>query len=140
MEDREVSVQNGKQDNEEEGEEEVMAIEVDIYMVFSVCPPPNGSTATEDHISTGGFRWVPAPIPNYSSILFGSDHCSPWDGFLQKRFQSDNGPLKCIQRTELNIDPFGQIIHTGVRILNPFKAEKLAFVAVSPVNPFNRIQ
>jgi hypothetical protein len=140
MEDREVSVQNGKQDNEEEREEEIMAIEVDIYMVFSVCPPPNRSTATGGHISDGGFGWVLPSFPFFSSILFGFDHCLPWDGFLQKRFQSDNGPLKCIQHTELNIDPFGQIIHTGVRILNPFEAEKLAFMAVSHVSPFNRIQ
>jgi hypothetical protein len=92
MEDREVSVQNGKQDNEEEREEEVMAIEVDIYMVFSVCPPPNGSTATGDHISGGGFRWVLPPFPFFSSILFGFDHCSPWGGFMQKRFHHSRKP------------------------------------------------
>jgi hypothetical protein len=109
MEDREVSVQNAEQDNEEEGEQEVRAIEVDIHMGFPVRLSPNPSTATEVQISAGGTRWLLASIPHYSSILFGFNHFSPSDLLLQKRFQSDDGPLKGIQRAELNINPFGHI-------------------------------
>ena len=56
VEDGEVGIENGKQDNEEEEKEEVMAIEVDIYVGFSIRSPPNGSTATEEHISAEWFR------------------------------------------------------------------------------------
>jgi len=109
MEDREVSVQNGKQDNEEEGKQEVRAIEVDIHIGFPVRLSPNPSTATEVQISAGRLRWLLASIPHYSSILFGCDHFSPTDACLQKRFRSDDGPLKGIQRAELYINPFGHI-------------------------------
>ena len=87
MEYREVGIENAEQDNEEEGNEEVMAIELDIYMGFPIRLPPNGLTATEEHISAEWFRWLLPSIPYYSSILFGSDHCSPLDASLQKRFQ-----------------------------------------------------
>ena len=70
MEDGKIGIKNGKQDNEEEGDEEIRAIEVDIYMYFPIRPPPNGSTATEEHISTQWFRWLLPSLPYYSSILF----------------------------------------------------------------------
>jgi len=70
MEDGEIGIENGKQDNEEEGDEEIMAIEVDIYMGFAIRSPPNGSTATEEHVSAQWFRWLLPSFPYYSSILF----------------------------------------------------------------------
>ena len=56
VEDGEVCIENGKQDNEEEEKEEVMAIEVDIYVGFLIRSPPNKSTATEEYISAEWFR------------------------------------------------------------------------------------
>jgi hypothetical protein len=70
VENGEVGIENGKQDNEKEGDEEIMAIEVDIYMGFSIRSPPNRSTATEEHISAERFRWLLPSLPYYSSILF----------------------------------------------------------------------
>ena len=64
-----------------------MAIEVDIHIGFPIHLPANGSTTAEEHISAEWFRWLLAPIPYYSSILFGFDHFSSSDSFLQKRFQ-----------------------------------------------------
>ena len=70
MEDREIGVENGKQDNEEEQQEEVVAIEVDVYVGFSIRFSPNGSTATEENMPAGRFRWLLPPIPSRSPILF----------------------------------------------------------------------
>jgi len=70
MENGEVGIENGKQDNEEEGDEEIVAIEVDIDMGFPIRSPPNGSTATEEHISAEWFCWLLPSLPFYSSILF----------------------------------------------------------------------
>lgn len=63
MEDREIGVENGKQDNEEEGEEEVMAVDVDVYVGFPILLPPNGSAAAEEHISAEWARWPLSSIP-----------------------------------------------------------------------------
>lgn len=70
VEDGEVGIENGKQDNEEEGDEEIMAIEVDIDMGFPIRSPPNESTATEEHISAEWFRWLLPSLTFYSSVLF----------------------------------------------------------------------
>jgi hypothetical protein len=87
MEEREVGIEDRKQDNEEKGEKKVMAIEIDIHMGFSIRPPPNGLTTAEDHIPAEWFRWLLASIPYYSFIFFRSDHFSPLDACLQNRFQ-----------------------------------------------------
>ena len=63
MEDGEVGIENGKQDNEEEEEEKVMAIEVDVYVSFSIRPPADGSAATEKHIPRERLRWFLPSIP-----------------------------------------------------------------------------
>ena len=90
MEDGEVGIENAEQDNEKEEEEEVMAIDVDIYMVFPIRSPPNGSTATEEDMSAEWFRWLLPSIPYYSSILFELDHS---DAFPQKdSTESENPP------------------------------------------------
>jgi hypothetical protein len=62
MEDREVGIEDGKQDNEEKGEKEIMAIEIDIHMGFPIRPPPNGLTTAEEHIFAEWFRWLLASI------------------------------------------------------------------------------
>jgi hypothetical protein len=63
MEDREVGIENGEQDDKEEGEEEVMAIEIDIKVGFPVVLPPNRSTPPEEHVSAEWFGWPLASIP-----------------------------------------------------------------------------
>jgi hypothetical protein len=50
MEDRKVGIQDGKQDNEEEAQEEGMAIEVNKQMGFPICLPPDGFAAPGEDI------------------------------------------------------------------------------------------
>jgi hypothetical protein len=63
MENREVCIQNGKQDNDEEEEEEMMAIEIDIQMRFPIRPAPNGSAAPGEYGPAERFCRLFAPIP-----------------------------------------------------------------------------
>ena len=102
MEDGEVGIENAEQDNEKEEEEEVMAIDVDIYMVFSIRSPPNGSTATEEDMSAEWFRWLLPSIPYYSSILFELDHS---DAFPQKRFHRVRKPSRPSRLSLLKSNP-----------------------------------
>ena len=48
--------------------------------------------------------------------------------------------MEFVYGTGLDIDGFGHTIDAVLRVLNPLKAEKLAFVAFPRVRPFNRIQ
>ena len=80
VEDREVGIENGKQDNEEEREQEVMAIDVDKHMGFPIRFPANGPTAAGENIFGEWFGWLLPSIPDYSSVFIGFDHC-PLSGF-----------------------------------------------------------
>jgi hypothetical protein len=64
MKDGEVRIENGEQDNDEEGEEEVMTIEIDIEMGFPILVPPHSSAPTEKHILAQRPRWL------FASVLF----------------------------------------------------------------------
>ena len=75
MKDGEIGIEDGKQDDEEKEEENVMAIEVDVYVGFSISPPADGSTAAEKHIPRERLRWLLPSVPSVSSILFESSHC-----------------------------------------------------------------
>lgn len=62
MKDGKVRIENAEQDNDEEGEEEVMTIEVDIEMGFPILLPPHISASTEKHILAQRSCWLLAPV------------------------------------------------------------------------------
>jgi len=51
VENREVGIENREQDDEEKEEKEVMAIEVNMDMGFSISPSPNRSTTPREDVS-----------------------------------------------------------------------------------------
>jgi len=94
MEDREIGVENGKQDNEEEQQQEVVAIEVNVYVAFSIRFSPNRSPATEENISAGRFRRLLPPIPSRSPILFELGHCLYSNAGSKNDSNGSEGPPK----------------------------------------------
>jgi len=74
MEDRKVGVQHGEQDNEEQRDEELVAIAVNIKMGFAVCLPPNCLTATGEDVPAMWSCWLLASIPDSSSVSFRPFH------------------------------------------------------------------
>lgn len=97
MKDREVGVENGKEDNEEEGEEEVMAIDVDVYVGFPIRLSPNGSTATEEHMPAERARWALSSILSRSPIFFPLSHDSPRGLFCKNNSKQPEKPFKNVR-------------------------------------------
>jgi hypothetical protein len=56
MEDRKVGIENTEQYNEEESDEETVAVAVDIEMGFPIRPPSNRLAVSREHVSAEGFR------------------------------------------------------------------------------------
>ena len=74
MEDRKVGVEHGEQDNEEQRDEEPVAIAVNIKMGFAVSLPPNCLTATGEDVSAIWSCWLLPSITDSSSISIWPFH------------------------------------------------------------------
>jgi hypothetical protein len=58
MEDREIGIENGEQNNEENGKQQVMVIEVDKQMGLPIRLPPDRPTAARPHVPAERFCWL----------------------------------------------------------------------------------
>lgn len=74
MEECKVGIEDAEENNQEKGDEEVMAVTVDIQMAFPIRFSSNGLTAPGKEVFNGRSRWFLTSIPEDSSVFSELDH------------------------------------------------------------------